>query len=152
MSAKPPLDSIPSAPGAYVLIVTLARARRLDLPRFKDPRLPAGRYAYCGSARGPGGLRARLARHLRRDKALRWHVDHLTAAGRVTALVPVPQGAECALRAALHMAPGVTIPIPGFGSSDCRTCPSHLLALPSGFDLDAWVISNVLGHERPIVA
>ncbi|MFL5280923.1 MAG: DUF123 domain-containing protein [Rhodopila sp.] len=27
-----------------------------------------GRYLYAGSARGPGGMRARLDRHLRRNK------------------------------------------------------------------------------------
>jgi Uri superfamily endonuclease len=31
--------------------------------------LPAGRYLYCGSAKGPGGLKARLSRHFRRGRA-----------------------------------------------------------------------------------
>ena len=135
---------LPAVSGAYILLIDLDRPLALDIPTLAPATLPPGRYAYCGSARGPGGLRARLARHLRRDKALRWHVDRLTALGRVTALVAVPQGAECALRAALQAAPGVTAPLPGFGSSDCRTCPSHLLALPPGFDLDAWVVDH---HE-----
>jgi Uri superfamily endonuclease len=40
--------------------------------------LPAGRYLYCGSAKGPGGLKARLSRHMRRGKSVRWHIDRLT--------------------------------------------------------------------------
>ena len=30
--------------------------------------------------------------------------------------------------------PGASVPVPGFGSSDCRACPAHLVALPAGFD------------------
>jgi Uri superfamily endonuclease len=45
--------------------------------------LPAGRYLYCGSAKGPGGLKARLSRHMRRGKSVRWHVDQLTEQGLV---------------------------------------------------------------------
>lgn len=142
------LHGLPVAPGAYLLIVDLCRPLRLDLPRLARPRLPAGRYAYCGSAKGPGGLRARLARHLRRDKALRWHVDRLTAAGRVAALAALPEGEECVLRAALQAEPGVTAPVPGFGSSDCRRCPSHLLALPPAFDLDSW-LARCVRPESP---
>ncbi len=32
-----------------------------------------------------------------------------------------------------HLYTGVTVPAPGFGSSDCRHCPSHLAALPPDF-------------------
>jgi Uri superfamily endonuclease len=43
--------------------------------------LPAGRYLYCGSAKGRGGLKARLSRHMRRGKSVRWHVDQLPEQG-----------------------------------------------------------------------
>jgi len=112
-------DSLPREPGAYTLLIMLVRETAEFAP---------GRYAYLGSARGPGGIRARCARHLRKDKALRWHVDRLTVAGHVAAL-PVPEGDECALTATL-LAHGATVPVPGFGSSDCRSCSAHLVALP----------------------
>ena len=70
------------------------------------------------------GLRARLARHMRRAKRPHWHVDLLTEAGRVAGAWIVPGGDECALVAALSHLP---MPIPGFGASDCRRCRSHLL-------------------------
>ena len=130
-----PLDDIPAVPGAYVLVITLQQPIVLRLPRIETD-LPPGSYAYCGSAYGPGGLRARLARHLRRDKKPHWHVDRLTSVGRLFDWLAVPNGDECELRAALQASPGVTAPISGFGSSDCRRCSSHLLALPVGFDLD----------------
>jgi histidyl-tRNA synthetase len=95
-------------------------------------KLPAGRYLYCGSARGPGGLRARIARHLRRRKPLRWHVDQLTTRGTVIAVWAIPGGDECDLVARLALLP---VPLPGFGSSDCRRCRSHLLVWPEGVEL-----------------
>ena len=150
MSAIPPLASVPASPGAYVLIVDLNRPLRLSLPRRAPHVLPVGRYAYCGSAKGPGGLRARLGRHLRRGKAVRWHIDRLTAAGSVPALVAVPDGGECDLRAALQACPGAAAPIPGFGSSDCRRCPSHLLSLPPGFDLAGWTAATKSALLLPV--
>lgn len=118
----------PAAPGAYVLVVRLAEPLALDLPRLGDPVLPPGRYAYCGSARGPGGLAARIARHRRPDKSLRWHVDRLTAVAAVERVFWEADGDECALVSRL-IAAGGTVPAPGFGSSDCRACAAHLLGV-----------------------
>ncbi len=122
-------EPVPSETGAYVLLIELGAPLALEVAS-----LPAGRYAYCGSAYGPGGLRARIGRHLRADKTLRWHVDRLTAAGRIVAFRAVPGGRECDLLDRLLEAPGAAVPVPGFGSSDCRRCPAHLVALPADFD------------------
>ncbi len=70
---------LPEAPGAYVLLIGLARPLELPIARLSRPTLAPGNYVYCGSARGPGGLAARVGRHLRQDKRPHWHVDHLTA-------------------------------------------------------------------------
>jgi histidyl-tRNA synthetase len=91
--------------------------------------LGAGRYLYCGSANGPGGLKARLARHARRGKSLRWHIDQLTERGAVTGIWVARNGRECDLVAMLASLP---TPVPGFGSSDCACCRSHLLHWPAG--------------------
>jgi histidyl-tRNA synthetase len=113
--------SAPACAGAYVLLVVLAAPLELMVPRRAT--LAPGRYLYCGSAKGPGGLRARLGRHMRRGKTVRWHIDRLTEAGAVPGAWVVPGGDECALAAALaHL----EVPVPGFGSSDCATCRSHL--------------------------
>jgi Uri superfamily endonuclease len=99
--------------------------------------LAAGDYLYCGSARGPGGLRARLARHMRPQKRAHWHIDQLTSAARILGAFIDEAGDECALNAALDRLP---TPIRGFGSSDCRRCAAHLrfwpqgAALPSGLE------------------
>ncbi|WP_272840522.1 GIY-YIG nuclease family protein [Rhodoplanes sp. TEM] len=120
---------LPPRPGAYVLAIALETPLPVRLAGRLAGTLAPGRYLYCGSARGPGGLRARIARHLRRRKTLRWHVDRLTTRGTVIAVWAVPDGDECALAGALA---GLPVPIPGFGASDCRRCPSHLFAWPDG--------------------
>ncbi len=89
--------------------------------------LRTGWYVYVGSAFGPGGLAARVGRHLRLRKTARWHVDYLPAAaepvGVWTSTDPVSR--EHAWAAIFQSLPGASIPLPGFGASDCR-CPAHL--------------------------
>ena len=119
----------PAQPGVYVLLIALAAPIDIVLPREAPVTLPAGRYLYCGSAHGPGGLRARLSRHQRRGKTLRWHVDRLTEAGDVLGAWWFLRGTECDLVAGLASLPA---PVPGFGSSDCAACRSHLLRWTDG--------------------
>ncbi len=126
-------EPLPADAGAYLLRIELAAPLVLPTSSLGTATLPPGRYAYCGSAYGPGGLRARIGRHLRSEKSLHWRVDHLTAAGRITGVRAVPGGNECDLLRELLEHQGVSAPVPGFGSSDCRTCPAHLVMLPAGF-------------------
>lgn len=117
---------IPDSPGAYLLLVGLARPVDLDIPRFSGVTVTPGWYAYAGNANGPGGLRARVARHLRQDKRAHWHIDHLTHDAPVAALC-FPGSDECRLVELLIPAPAFTIPVAGFGSTDCQRCESHLV-------------------------
>jgi Uri superfamily endonuclease len=114
-------------PGAYVLIIELAESIEVPLPGKRRTTLQAGRYLYCGSAKGSGGIRARLSRHMRPGKAIHWHVDLLTDAGRVTGAWILPGRDECELVEGLSHLPA---PIRGFGSTDCPRCWSHLLSWP----------------------
>jgi len=122
-------DAAPSAPGAYILQIDIAESVSVTIAGQSATELTAGRYLYCGSAKGAGGLRARLARHMRRGKSVHWHIDQLTERGRVIGSWIVPNGRECELVAMLGSLP---MPILGFGSSDCRRCRSHLLYRPIG--------------------
>jgi Uri superfamily endonuclease len=121
-------EDLPAAPGAYALLIRLRR--RLRAWPGAGAALAPGLYLYAGSANGPGGIRARVLRHARRGKPRHWHVDRLTGNARVIAVAAIAGGRECALVAAASALPRVTVPAPGFGSSDCRACPAHLLALP----------------------
>lgn len=120
-------------PGAYLLLTRIAAPLPLRIASLGPAVLPAGWYVYAGSARGPGGIRARAGRHLRRGKHPYWHVDHLTEASAATWAFAVPGGRECALVGALLNRPGYETALGGFGSSDCPRCASHLLAVRGGF-------------------
>ncbi|MEE8393117.1 MAG: GIY-YIG nuclease family protein [Rhodospirillales bacterium] len=125
---------IPGQPGAYVLVIDVARPTRIDRPAGPRFVLPKGRYIYGGSAYGPGGIAARVRRHLKRGKSERWHVDRLTNRFGVLMVIALPGGLECPVMAAALAWPGVFVPAPGFGASDCRACPAHLARLPDALD------------------
>ena len=121
-------EGIPKRPGAYVLAIEVSRPIELVLTNRLPISLEAGCYLYCGSAKGPGGLRARIGRHMRRVKPIRWHVDNLTRSGRVLGAWTTVESHECQLAAALAHLP---VPIEDFGNSDCSTCRSHLFRWPA---------------------
>jgi Uri superfamily endonuclease len=132
---KAPIDpeALPATPGAYLLELVLDYVTELDIGALGRARLGPGRLGYAGSARGPGGLRSRIGRHLqtigRRD---RWHIDSLTRVVPVKRIIIYPDGNECAVVDEL-IAAGWQVPVPGFGSSDCRRCPAHLLSAPQSY-------------------
>lgn len=114
-----------SKPGAYLLLIELAEPLGFAL-RGKNMVLDAGTYAYAGNANGPGGIAARVARHMRKDKRRHWHIDALTMAAQNITALAFPGSSECALMQQLADSGLAQIPIAGFGSSDCRTCKAHL--------------------------
>ncbi len=76
---------------------------------------PEGTYLYVGSAWGPGGLRARVGRHLRGSAALRWHIDYLRAASDPVAVwLAVGLRVECTWAQALAEDPAAEIVVPAF--------------------------------------
>lgn len=131
------MKEIPPDPGSYALEVYLSQPIRLQVGCLGEFDFPAGHYIYLGSARGPGGLRARLSRHLRQKTIfkLHWHIDHLCqfAAPNAVCYLPRPnqtqddEPLECLWSLFFHQLPGCLVPSHGFGSSDCRLgCPAHL--------------------------
>ncbi len=124
------INELPSVGGAYALVIDLPRDTILPIRRLNNPPLIAGRYVYAGSANGPGGLRARLSRHLKAEKSIRWHIDYLTGIAGVCELAALPGATECDIVRVLSAIKGADFPCPGFGSSDCKTCRSHFLAVP----------------------
>lgn len=128
MPETPP-DALPRVPGAYALTFRLDDATEMVVARLGNPTLTPGLYVYAGSANGPGGIAARVARHLRPGKTPHWHVDRLSAQAACVDVQVFPGGRECDIVAAL-LAAGGEIPVPGFGSTDCRICAAHLVRVP----------------------
>ena len=108
--------------------------------RFGTFHLSPGHYIYLGSAHGPGGLRARLGRHLKGDGQLHWHIDALRRVAEVEAfsfyvspsVAKEEMPLECRWSQILMRLPQAEVAVPGFGASDCRhACPAHLVFFPS---------------------
>lgn len=115
------------AKGAYLLLLDLPCHLEITLPSRPASRLAPGAYLYCGSARGGGGIAARLRRHFRSEKKLHWHIDRLTLQAAEMSALAVPDGDECHLAGVLLQSGRFEYAAEGFGSSDCRSCKSHLL-------------------------
>jgi Uri superfamily endonuclease len=128
----------PAEVGTYLLIFEAVAPTAVTVGRLGVFTLPPGRYAYVGSGHGPGGLAGRLGRHLRSRKHLHWHVDYLAALIPVVEVIAVTSSErlECMWVRRLLALDGASVPIPRFGSSDCREgCPAHLVRLPDTSEL-----------------
>ena len=106
----------------YRLHIRLAERVTVQVGKLGRFIFPAGRYVYTGSARR--GLEARIARHYKKDKPLRWHIDYLTTRPQAEIFqVDRLDMPECAANRTV----AGDIIAPGFGASDCRAgCGSHL--------------------------
>jgi len=120
------IDRCPSAKGAYAILICLSYPAEVSFGR-NQATIEPGWHAYAGSAFGPGGIKARLRRHLAPEKKLHWHVDRITTRASRLIAFAIEGGSECDIMARLarsgHFLPGPE----GFGSSDCATCEAHLL-------------------------
>lgn len=128
-------ESIPSVSGTYALALHLPRAKNLRVGKFGRFYFPRGDYVYVGSAFGPGGLRARIARHARKNKRAHWHIDYLRAhaALRQVIFTTAPRAMECEWSHRLSACADAGIPVAKFGAMDCRSkCAAHLIAFPRG--------------------
>lgn len=116
-----------SRAGTYLLLIEARESMTVTVGRLGIMPVVAGFYAYVGSAMA--GLEPRLARHLRKEKAMHWHIDYLLA---VTELAEIwahrgVERLEC--QWARLLGEEMRQPMSGFGASDCR-CATHLFYTP----------------------
>ena len=115
--------------GTYVLAITLGSDLDIKVGALGTLSFEKGLYCYFGSALG--GLDARVERHLRKEKVLKWHVDYLTSnADSVEAYISYPDYIEECDLARLAKESGMTPSFKGFGCSDCK-CVTHLFRTDS---------------------
>ncbi len=139
-------------PGTYVLWLRLDKASRLAVGGLGVVALQPGHYAYVGSAFGPGGVRARLGRHFRREKEARWHIDYLRSLCRVEAAwVCYRRRCEHQWADLLSGWTGARVPVAHFGSSDCR-CPAHLVVFAKPPSIRAFIDRDGYRGAHSIVA
>jgi Uri superfamily endonuclease len=141
---------LPPEPGSYALEFTLYQQQRLTIGRLGEIYFPQGEYIYVGSALGPGGLGARLGRHLKNDSfSCHWHIDYIKSYAETRSVCYLMKSAgaiyldssqaqdksalpqkpvECIWSQTLSALPYANIPAQGFGSSDCHyECRAHLI-------------------------
>jgi len=119
--------SLPSQKGSYLLLLHLLSGQTIRTGQLGIFPFPAGFYIYVGSARGPGGLRARIQHHLRPSPKPYWHIDYLRQCAEITGLFYhlSEESIEHQLAQELQNSSLLETVAPKFGASDCR-CPTHL--------------------------
>jgi Uri superfamily endonuclease len=117
--------------GLYIAVFMLPRRSHLRIGALGGFTFEAGMCLYVGSAQRK--LAARVERHGRHAKPLRWHIDYLSARAKMLGAILV-QGTgrqECSL--ARKVADLLPRSMPRSGSSDCG-CEGHLLCAGPSFD------------------
>lgn len=149
---------LPTDRGTYALWLTCTEERPLKIGRLGTLYTGVGIYVYIGSAFGPGGLRARIRHHLQPAKHLHWHLDYLKQVAKPSEIWfsddPAPR--EHLWVGLMARSRGATLPMPGFGATDCA-CPSHLFFFsrsPSFYGFKRRLRVAVPGHRyiyrRPV--
>lgn len=154
-------SALPASGGTYVLLgvarddPTCIRVGRLGILQVQ-----AGWYAYVGSALGPGGLRARLGRHLRVDKPARWHFDYLRPHVEIRRIWYLESSTHCESlwATALSRLDGSAVPLEGFGACDhpgathlfAFARPPRLLDFLAELDTECGTGSAVCEYSPPV--
>lgn len=112
--------------GSYLIIFKLDKGQTIQIGKLGTYFFYKGYYLYAGS--GLRNLRQRVERHIRKDKALKWHIDYLSVKCDVVwyKLFDDGKNYECVISSKLSKNGIFKIPIKKFGSSDCK-CRSHLI-------------------------
>lgn len=121
-----------SEPGTYALVMQSTREQSIAVGALGEMIVRSSVYVYVGSAFGPGGVRARVQRHLSAGGARHWHVDYLRAVTTVEEVWYTHDTLrrECLWGSILREGDGASVPLSGFGASDCD-CIAHLVEFES---------------------
>ncbi len=113
--------------GTYIIFTCLKTEKYIRIGKLGTFCFYPGYYGYVGSAFGPGGISSRVGHHLHTASEPHWHMDYFRKEILIEEIwicndeKPLEHVfADLFLRMV-----GTSIPVKGFGSSDCR-CVSHL--------------------------
>ena len=139
-------------PGTYALVLSASCERIIAVGKKGPLQLQPGFYVYVGSAFGPGGLKARIDHHCRKTTRPHWHIDYLASALKLKEVwyTSDPIHREHQWAGTFSNIRGASVPLTGFGSSDCR-CRSHLFffkSIPGNKNFRRKIHSDIGGHAR----
>ena len=100
----------------YCLITFFSGDKNIKIGKLGKINFKKGYYIYVGS-----GNLARIERHYKTKKKIKWHIDYLLKKSRIIGFA-LSKKKECDVASKLSKK---FIPIEKFGCSDC-TCKSHL--------------------------
>jgi len=126
---------LPAVNGSYILVLFNEMDRDIQVGRKGRFGFSSGYYLYFGSARGPGGIRGRVSRHLSEKKKLHWHIDYLSAQMQMVGLgyIEGESNYECEWSHQAIQSWQMKAPVPDLGASDCqRKCLAHFFFMPDG--------------------
>lgn len=109
--------------GVYIAVFYMPVGRTIQIGRLGKYHFHQGIYFYTGSAQR--NLSARLERHNRKKKTLRWHIDYLSIKAEILGAITIPGPRELECKLAMKLRSMFELTMPGFGASDCR-CGGHL--------------------------
>ena len=129
----------PPQGGAYALYLNIRKSMTLQVGSLKEGVFPSGRYVYVGSARK--SIAGRIARHRRLAETktgnIHWHIDYLLTNPGIDLIgEKIHAGRmECDVAREIASMPDASVPVRGFGSSDCRCgCRAHLFRIGDKLD------------------
>jgi len=115
-----------SVHGTYLLLLECSIKAVLSIGKLGKMVTEPGYYLYVGSAFGPGGIQARINHHIQIAVRPHWHIDYLrTVAGLADTWCVYGSRYEHEWAHSLMQSEAATMPLKGFGSSDCN-CAAHL--------------------------
>lgn len=115
--------------GIYILEIYAKEEFFLGIKKFSDRTFFKGYYYYVGSAQK--NLRQRLLRHVKKDKTVHWHIDHITTiqSNEVKSILlfkGAPKELECELANYLENNLKLDSSFKDFGNSDSNCSSTHL--------------------------
>ena len=109
--------------GLYIAVFYLPQQQRISVGQLAQFVFNRGYYFYVGSAQK--NLSARLERHSKKKKPLRWHIDYLSVKTDMLGAVVIPKSKAYECKIAKKLGNLFKRPVDVFGASDC-SCPGHL--------------------------
>lgn len=135
------LKIIDSNKGIYILELFAEKNFTISAKKFIDVTFPKGYYYYIGSAQK--SLKSRLERHLRKEKIVHWHIDHLTTHNSLNITNTfIIEGAKKFLEAEIANNFvdyfNAQIIVNGFGNSDTKETETHLFYKKDKIEISAF--------------